>query len=827
MLIRFQARIRRRRHRLDHRALPFVAAISSTIFACAQPAEETPTIRLVDLFPEATISTATTASGTTEAPATTSSWRFSEEDGDPTEPFAATQGWQAGTGVTELGVREGRLVGRSTTDFPILHVEPAPHSDPRDLLHSIELTMRASAGNKVSLSFSDSEDLIWPRIVGMAGTFPWTAAAELQPDGESNAYTVRPGSDIAAADIRHLLLRPTDAEGADFEIESVRLVFRKEHLATTPAGIGWQGMANIYRETLTTHASEVANFTVKLPQKPWIDLAVASIEDGPVTFRITLTGDGTDSGETVLERTLTSPHRWEPVAVDLENFAGKTVNLALRIDAERPGSLGFWGTPVVRSRGAEPARGSTENGSPPPRGVIVIVGDTLRSDHLNLWGYDRETAPVLTGLAEAGAWAQDCITQATWTKVSVPSIFTSRYPLSHGVHEIVDRLPASAVTLAEVFRDAGYATFGMSSIPFTGRATNLHQGYEEFHESGSLGEGTRAKTARTYVDRLLTWLDRRHDTPFFVFLHVADPHSPYLPYAPYDTLWGQPGDAEEYQELQNKAREFIADPLMKRFGMPERQELVEAGVDPKHYVAFEHDAYDGSIRGMDVEIGRVVERLDQLGIAEDTLIAFISDHGTEFLDHNRHFHGHSVYGELNRVPFILSGPGVPAGVVIPETIQTLDLMPTILELSGLDAPEGLQGQSLVSRMTSLAEEGEAANRPRPRPAFTERAESGDSDALERGAAGESYSIVLDGWKLIHNPVRAEEHPEFELFDHSADPLNLHNLAAEHPERVQQLATQLAAWRESAAAARLPSDDTLTEGMSQEDLERLRSLGYVQ
>ncbi len=420
---------------------------------------------------------------------------------------------------------------------------------------------------------------------------------------------------------------------------------------------------------------------------------------------------------------------------------------------------------------------------------------------------------MLTGLADGGVRAADAVAQATWTKVSVPSIFTSRYPLSHGVHQIADRLPASAETLAEVFRDAGYATLGLSSIPFTGRMTNLHQGYEEFHESASLPRNGNAKTARVYVDRLLAWLERHRDSPFFVFLHVADPHSPYLPYEPYDTLWGSPGADEEYKRQQDATRPHIEDPLMKRFGMPNRAELEAAGVVPERYVAYELDAYDGSIRAMDVEIGRVLERLRALGLAEKTLIAFVSDHGTEFLDHDRHFHGHSVYGELAQVPMLLHGPGVPPGVVISHTVQTLDLMPTILEVAGLEPPQGMQGQSLVPLFRSVEDGADEDRRWRARPAFTEKAATGD-DGQQRGAF-ESYAIVLDGWKLIHNPRRPADKPEFELYNHREDPLNHHDLAAEAPELVAQLAPRLAAWRETAEAQRLVPDAELTEGMSAE------------
>src|SRR5258706_8998393 len=120
---------------------------------------------------------------------------------------------------------------------------------------------------------------------------------------------------------------------------------------------------------------------------------------------------------------------------------------------------------------------------------------------------------------------------------------TSLYPSTHGVFRIPDRLPASATTIAEVFREAGYATVSFSSVAFTGKFTNLHQGFEELHESEStVGRaGPRgAKTAREFVDRLVGWLDDHRDVPSFVYLHLFHPHPPFAPHPPHDTMWADP-----------------------------------------------------------------------------------------------------------------------------------------------------------------------------------------------------------------------------------------------------------------------------------------------
>src|SRR6185503_3905502 len=154
----------------------------------------------------------------------------------------------------------------------------------------------------------------------------------------------------------------------------------------------------------------------------------------------------------------------------------------------------------------------------------------------------------------------DAISQAAWTKVSVPSILTSLYPTSHGVANFTDLLPASAETMAEVFRKAGYATLGFSAIPFTGKMTNLHQGYEQFRESSIDFSAAAAagppvdKAARPYVDELLPWIERHRDVPFFAVLHVEDPHSPFVAPPPYATTWAEGGDAGHLEQMTQQVR---------------------------------------------------------------------------------------------------------------------------------------------------------------------------------------------------------------------------------------------------------------------------------
>jgi arylsulfatase A-like enzyme len=208
-----------------------------------------------------------------------------------------------------------------------------------------------------------------------------------------------------------------------------------------------------------------------------------------------------------------------------------------------------------------------------------------------------------------------------------------------------------------------------------------------------------------------------------------------------------------------------------------------------------------------------------LGIDRDVAIAFLSDHGEEFHDHGRMWHEHSAYGELMHVPLIIRWPAaVAAGRVIDDPVHLLDVMPTLLDFGRLAQPKGIQGQSLAPLVLAA---GDAKSWKR-RPVIMEK------QPLARGfpSALEAYAIIDGNWKLVYNKVREPERPEYELFEFPKDRLDQKNVAAEHPDVVARLSKLLTGWHSMAAAARLKPDSDLTKTMSAEELQRLRSLGYI-
>jgi arylsulfatase A-like enzyme len=779
------------------------------------------TIRLVDLFKPEVIQ-GSVAAGESQVPRI--EWRFDRPAQHPAPAGArATQDFQGSPGVQGLAIRGGRLTGRSGSDTPVLMVRSTADPGNRDQFHAIELRLRASAGGNLLVAMRGPDPLDLAAQEKAVRRVPGALTSPIVAGPEFRTYTLTSPAPLNMSRVRQILIVPTDAAGATFEIESIRIITRREHLAGLPSGVAWQGLGEIYRESLVARSPEAMTFEATLPDRPWLDLAVGTVDDQPATFRVALSGVSDTNERVLLEHTVSTPYRWDRQRIDLGEFAGRQVRLKLAVAADSPGVPGLWGAPVIRSRTAAPRD--------TPQGVILIQADTLRPDHLGLYGHTRDTAPFLGRMAAEGAVFRQAFAQAGWTKVSTPSIMTSLYPSTHGVLTFDDRVPASATTLGEVYREAGYATLSLSSVMFSGQYTNLHQGFEELHELTSVpdsGGPYSSKTAREYVDRATEWIERHRDGPFFLYLHVFDPHSPYEPRRPYDTMWADPAKREAHIRERESLRKTIADPFLAVRGMATREEMLAAGLDPAAYLAHDKDWYDSSIRGLDAEVARLFERLRVSGLDGRTAVVFLSDHGEEFQEHGRMWHGQSAYGEMMRVPLVVRWPeGVTAGRVIEEPVQLIDVMPTLLDFSRLPPPEGPQGQSLRPLLRppngSTNGDGSADAGWRRRPVIMEKQPMGQPG---HPAMTESYAILDGGWKLIHNKVRPPDRPEFELFDAARDPLDQTNVADKHPEVVQRLAKALEGWRTMAAKARLKPDAENTGTMTPEQLQRLRSLGYI-
>ncbi|MBI4300465.1 MAG: sulfatase [Chloroflexi bacterium] len=393
--------------------------------------------------------------------------------------------------------------------------------------------------------------------------------------------------------------------------------------------------------------------------------------------------------------------------------------------------------------------------------ILLITIDTLRADHLGSYGNTTVKTPNLDALAQQGTRFALAISSFSQTNPAHASIFTSTYAATHGIKiHAVDKLRSNVFTLAEVLAGNGYTTAGIFSWPtFEPQYSGLERG---FMTSEGVYVSTPGETdpwravdgrANLTTDAALRWLLNRPSGPFFLWIHYQDPHYPYTPPPPFDTMYDPdcPGCPDGgYQTID-------------RIGAGEQ--LSEAEV--KHLLAL----YDGEVSFTDREIGRFLDGMKQANLLDNTLVIATSDHGESFNDNGRWSHPWILYNSVVRVPLIVRYPAMmPAGLVIRQTVRTIDIMPTILQTLGVPDPPQTEGQSLWPLVS-------APNSTDDRMAFVQVPD--DS----------SIAIVADGWKLIKYNLTGQ----LELYNLVTDPGELTNLASSEPKQASSLEQKLNSW----------------------------------
>jgi choline-sulfatase len=426
--------------------------------------------------------------------------------------------------------------------------------------------------------------------------------------------------------------------------------------------------------------------------------------------------------------------------------------------------------------------------------LVLVTIDTLRADHTTVYGYARETTPVLARLAREGAVVDRAYAPMATTGPSHATLMTSLYPLTHGFLRNGERLSESQITLAERLKAAGYRTSGVVSSFVLKQNFGFAQGFGSFdarfdvassttHLDGWEGKDIEGqgfdRRADKTTDIALDWLEKRQrDKPFFLWVHYYDPHSPYAPPPPFDA----------------------------QFPAPEPTALSRA-------VA----AYDGEIAFVDQQLGRLVAAIDAQGIARNTLVAVTSDHGEGLMQHGHMAHGLQLYEEAVHVPLVFRWPGhLQAGLRLPGPVEHVDLAPTVMDLLRVPWGEGeSQGQSLAAALTGA--QGVAGRDPR-RMVFLQRRLYDTEMVSGFHVKGAKFAVRARGLKYIE----ALEEGTRELYDLDRDPGETANLLDARTDDGKRLAALIAAWRAHHDRGVRAPDDT-----SPEALEALRALGYVQ
>ena len=402
----------------------------------------------------------------------------------------------------------------------------------------------------------------------------------------------------------------------------------------------------------------------------------------------------------------------------------------------------------------------------PPVNVLLLSVDTLRADHLGCYGYDRPTSPTLDALAARGVLFEDATSPAPSILPAHASVLTGWYPRRHGARRPRARLSADVgvATLAETLAARGLKTAAFVNAAEISERSGLDRGFEDFvHVFERIGS---AEPSAVW-DAAMMWLTKWREQPFFLFVHTSEVASDYKAMTEYETRFARP-----YAGIADGTRRQL---LAFRQGR-----IALAAADAGRLV----DLYDAGIRQMDDGVARLVRFMRRLKAFDATLVVVTSDHGEEFFDHGGVLHGHTLFQEVMRVPFIVLGPGVPAGRRVTEPVSLVDVAPTILHALGLASPAGIDGVALQPSWTEPA-----AREPASRAIFAEA--SGDGGDGEAGGApivraGAVRAVRAGRLKLVYD--RATERTA--LFDLDADPGERTDIAGARPDSTHALRSRL-------------------------------------
>ncbi len=475
---------------------------------------------------------------------------------------------------------------------------------------------------------------------------------------------------------------------------------------------------------------------------------------------------------------------------DLSAWAGQVVRL--RLTATEPGAGGL--APRIEGRPrADSALLRRESERDRRYNVLLYVIDTLRADRLSAYGYERPTSPRMEQLAEESVRFERAYAPGPNTHPSMSSLFASRY-----ASELSSRLAADGpakVTLTEAFQQAGYATAGFQANFLLFEPLGYSRGFDHYQVMRRPVKKKQPVTAQTLHAAALAWLREPRDKPFFLYIQTMDVHNPYAPPPPWNDL---------FMDDDRETPEPDLDALRKKF-----PELVAASNEQiERLFAFlgslDPNRYDGAIAYADDQLGQLLDALEELGVANDTVVVVTSDHGESLFERGQVTHGHSLYEELVRIPLFLRLPVTREARSVTEIVGLIDLGPTLLTLTGIPVPKAWAGQSW------LLPRGE------PHRALGERLD------FETKAAIEWY-LREDDWKYY------ESEEGRRLFDLARDPGETVDRSADQPLQAAYMASEVRrrspAFSGATSPASIGSELSIQERRELE--ERLRALGYME
>jgi choline-sulfatase len=521
-----------------------------------------------------------------------------------------------------------------------------------------------------------------------------------------------------------------------------------------------------------------ASFEVPLPPRALLTFGMGvalagNPDEAPGWYRLKVrAGD-----RTVFEHTLNprAARGWRDFSVPLEGLGrAARVGFELRL-TDRDGADVAWPSGLMLGVSDPTVHDLDDYGK--AKGVLLVSIDTLRRDHVGAYGYGPPTTPRLDALAREAVFCEDAVSTSSWTLPAHLSMLTSVDPGAHGGVDMSHGFNHAAPTLAALLRQSGFATRAVTSHLYVSAVYGLEDGFDhlDFHQD---------RKATEVANRAMDVLDRLGDRPFFLFLHFYDPHWHYEP-------------PDNTRQIFESSYAGTITGRLQDFSHRSRSDVSAA--DLAHLIAL----YDGEIRYVDDELGRVFDHLRARGLDRGTLVLVTSDHGEEFLEHGSWEHQKTLYEEVVRIPLFFRGPGVTPRR---ETSQAslLDVAPTVLAWAGLPLPPSMQGRSLLTHAADREAYGE-----------TDHTVDRTHKLFLRGGAKR--------WKAILSLDRdGASVSEEEWYDLAADPGESRRSTPPPATADAMRRLALDRWK---AARRLGAGAPVVK-LSPDQRERLRALGYV-
>ena len=709
-----------------------------------------------------------------------------------------------------------------------------PDWDREDWGHVLVRARASEKSRRMGLAFN-----LIPDADSQGRSFRFTGkSADLVNDGSVQSYLLR--ADWSPqwegpwqGPLRQLAIWFHAEAEAEMEILSVSLIPKEADYAAFGAAVRSEVRSRDRRRTLYVHAPARVEYRIRVPEEGRLDLGMGVLHaDAPVTFRVSVT-EGQNESEALFEETHADQEHWAQRSLDLSHLAGKTLTLTLEAESDRAGAVALWAAPTL----------SGERGVNRPNVIFYII-DGAAADNMSVYGYNRRTTPNLERLAAQGAVFERAYSNSTWTKPSTASFMTSLHSSvlggirGMGPHPV----PINATTMAEHMHSAGYQTAVFTSNPQAGSLSNLERGVDVFRDAPATLNA--ASSAELHAD-FWKWREAYPGEPYWVHFQTTDLHPMWDQtrdaVAPFAGLYSSAEAREAYYEWNQQLAEaagFTHAPWLS----PDAFE--RTGIDYSDFFNAARSLYDETMAHQDFQIGQLVERLQQRGEWEHTLLIVAADHAgaaAHLPDPFPPRWGPMFNASVTRVPLIVVWPEqIAPGQRFSQPVSMIDVLPTILSLAGLPMPEILQGQSLTPLL--FQEEGWE-----PRPVVLDEFAIDDSGELS------GYIEVIDGrWgaSLLINPSssttlmgavpdipKSREGDGYELthrrpaalflYDLWSDPYAQHSLHEDRPKLVEEYTRFLEAqWEAHQLLAQRFSQST-NAVLTPEQLETLRSLGYIQ